>query len=53
MARRLSIVLVLTAATASLGLFFGRVPRSHAHVLGIHKIRHVVIVMQENRSFDS
>ncbi len=53
MARRLSIVLVLTAATASLGLFFGRVPRSHAHVLGIHKIRHIVIVMQENRSFDS
>ena len=53
MVRRLSIVLFLTAATASLGLFFGRVPRSHARALGIHKIRHVVIVMQENRSFDS
>ncbi len=26
---------------------------SHARLRGIHKIRHVVIIMQENRSFDS
>jgi phospholipase C len=27
--------------------------RSHARLSGIHKIRHVVIIMQENRSFDN
>jgi phospholipase C len=27
--------------------------RSHARLRGIHKIRHVVIIMQENRSFDN
>jgi hypothetical protein len=33
---------------------FGRAEGSRAHTLaGIHKIRHVVVVMQENRSFDS
>jgi phospholipase C len=26
---------------------------SAEHAVGIHKIRHVVIIMQENRSFDS
>ncbi len=31
----------------------GRRPDASAGGLGIHKIRHVVIVMQENRSFDS
>jgi phospholipase C len=33
-----------------------RVGHAHAHaasLAGIHKIRHVVVVMQENRSFDS
>ena len=27
--------------------------RSHGRLRGIHKIRHVVIIMQENRSFDN
>src|SRR6516165_2351562 len=27
--------------------------RSAAHLIGIHKIQHVIIVMQENRSFDN
>jgi phospholipase C len=44
---------LLTVAAASAGALFIRVPHSHARVLGIHKIRHIVIVMQENRSFDS
>jgi len=34
--------------------FFSRTEEPHAHSLaGIHKIRHVVMIMQENRSFDS
>ena len=34
--------------------FFSRTEEPHAHSLaGIHKIRHVVVIMQENRSFDS
>src|SRR5581483_8714067 len=32
---------------------FDASPRSHLRLSGIHKIRHVVIIMQENRSFDS
>src|SRR5438094_10171218 len=32
----------------------GRSPRDAAHAdTGIHKIRHVVVIMQENESFDS
>jgi phospholipase C len=50
---RNGVLLSLALAAASAGALFIRVPHSHAHVLGIHKIRHVVIVMQENRSFDS
>jgi phospholipase C len=60
-------MLLLLSAAAILGmLFFGRQPRSPAHTIpraralptalvppGIHKIRHVVILMMENRSFDS
>src|SRR4029450_11549060 len=34
-------------------VFFGRADRPHARTVGIHKIRHVVVIMQENRSFDS
>jgi phospholipase C len=54
--RRL-LLLALTAGVAALvgGLPFREArPRAHAASLaGIHKIRHVVVVMQENRSFDS
>src|SRR5581483_9481486 len=31
---------------------FDASPSSHVRLSGIHKIRHVVIIMQENRSFD-
>src|SRR5512133_2379946 len=47
----------LTVAAAALGgLLPFRQGHPHAHaasLVGIHKIRHVVVVMQENRSFDS
>ena len=46
-------VLVLLAA-AAFGVFAPSGSSSRRGVLvGIHKIRHVVVVMQENRSFDS
>jgi phospholipase C len=59
----MTIVFALSAAAAG-ALFFGRAEHSPARAVlrprvhpvslrGIHKIRHVVIVMQENRSFDS
>ena len=31
----------------------GSTPAARAGSVGLHKIRHVVIIMQENRSFDS
>jgi phospholipase C len=53
-ARRLPHALALSVLLVSGFVFFGREGRSHAHSLvGIHKIRHVVVIMQENRSFDS
>jgi phospholipase C len=53
-ARRLPLALALSVALVSGFVFFGHEERSHAHGLaGIHKIRHVVVIMQENRSFDS
>ena len=45
-----------TDVAASVGGPVFHVGRAHAHaasLAGIHKIRHVVVVMQENRSFDS
>jgi phospholipase C len=54
--RRLTIVLLLIAATVASIVFFARTSEPRAHAIshaGIHRIRHVVIVMQENRSFDS
>jgi phospholipase C len=52
--------LLLMALTTGVAVFVGgpafHVGHSHAHaasLAGIHKIRHVVVVMQENRSFDS
>src|SRR2546423_9391912 len=53
--------LLLTACVVSVADIIGLVPYvrdgpAHVHaasVVGIHKIRHVVILMQENRSFDS
>jgi len=65
--RRLPILLLLAVAAVSGAIFFGLQPRSHAHTIpgavralstglippGIHKIQHVVILMMENRSFDS
>jgi phospholipase C len=43
----LSVVVVATAA------FVAHPEHPRATALGIHKIRHVVLIMQENRSFDS
>ena len=47
----------LTVAAAALGGWLPfREGHPHAHaasLVGIHKIRHIVVVMQENRSFDS
>jgi hypothetical protein len=50
--RTLTVVLAVTLALASLGLGVGLA--GHASVpKGIHKIQHVIVVMQENRSFDN
>ncbi len=46
----MSRVVLLAALAASLLL---PARASAAHYPGIHKIRHVVVIMQENRSFDS
>jgi phospholipase C len=51
--RRLPIAFALSVALVSGVVFFGRAQRPRAHPVGIHKIRHVVVIMQENRSFDS
>jgi phospholipase C len=52
--RRLPFAFALSVALVSGVVFFGGTERPHARSLvGIHKIRHVVVVMQENRSFDS
>jgi phospholipase C len=53
------VLFVLLAAAALVALLLlsagtqGRAHEARADVVGIHKIRHVVIIMQENRSFDS
>ena len=44
---------VLPASTRDLGSSSAAVKIKIAPATGIHKIRHVVIIMQENRSFDS
>jgi phospholipase C len=46
-------VLVAAAAVVSLLLLTRSPARHQAARVGIHKIRHVIVVMQENRSFDS
>ena len=57
MRRRLPILFAVSVIAVAGALFFGRPAHPHARAVsvppGIHKIRHVVIVMQENRSFDS
>ncbi len=56
MPRRLPVVFALSVAAVSAAVFFLRTEQPHAHsvsLAGIHKIRHIVVVMQENRSFDS
>ncbi|HUZ55089.1 MAG TPA: alkaline phosphatase family protein, partial [Streptosporangiaceae bacterium] len=44
------VVVAVLVAVLGLGGFSDKAPASDG---GIHKIRHVVIIMQENRSFDS
>ena len=53
--RRAGLVALLAALLALLGLGGCSSPAHHVPLPdgGIHKIRHVVIIMQENRSFDS
>ena len=41
------------AAAAALLLAVPTLASANSSPAGIHKIRHVVIIMQENRSFDS
>ncbi len=41
------------AVAAALPRGGGRAMRAPAGPTGIHKIRHVIVIMQENRSFDS
>jgi len=53
---RLLLMALLASVVALVGGLPSRVGHPHAHaaaLAGIHKIRHVVVVMQENRSFDS
>jgi phospholipase C len=52
-ARKLALALVVTAAAAAGVLPFLHSNHVEARPVGIHKIRHVVLIMQENRSFDS
>jgi phospholipase C len=42
--------LALVLAVLAMGVF---APVAHAELEGIHKIQHVVVIMQENRSFDT
>jgi phospholipase C len=49
----IAIAVVLAAALAPLALGAGPSTDPSSRSDGIHKIRHVVIIMQENRSFDS
>ena len=53
MPRRLSLLLGLSVVAAVTAGFLVRPAHPRATALGIHKIRHVVLIMQENRSFDS
>src|SRR6266567_5680315 len=48
----LVVVLAVFVAVLGLGGVSGQAP-TRADSDGIHKIRHIVIIMQENRSFDS
>ena len=40
-------------ASSSARAVTGRIARTATRLSGIHKIRHVIVIMQENRSFDS
>jgi len=52
--RKLPLAFALSVAAAAGVAFFGHDKAPHARATeGIHKIRHVVVIMQENRSFDS
>ena len=50
-----AVIVVVGVAGYSAGVRHGRGARVRSDVppLGIHKIRHVIVIMQENRSFDS
>src|SRR5579862_8784459 len=50
---RLLVVPVLVAGVAAMVFATAGGSRAAGALSGIHKIRHVVVIMQENRSFDS
>ncbi len=51
--RRVAVAALLVAAAAATALALTSPARPARQLVGIHKIRHVVVIMQENRSFDS
>jgi len=50
---RIAAVAVLSVAAMVSSCSGSRPPRPPAVLVGIHKIQHIVVIMQENRSFDS
>ena len=50
--RRVLLAIVCAGLVGALAMY-GRGWGDRARLTGIHKIRHVVVIMQENRSFDS
>src|ERR1700694_5904755 len=51
--RRLALAVVLTVLAGCVGGCSSGGPASDTALRGIHKIQHVIVLMQENRSFDS
>src|SRR6476469_1324464 len=55
--RPIALVALLLLATAlanvDLSRKTGSLPNAGAALTGIHKIQHIIVIMQENRSFDS
>ena len=53
MKRHLIVVLLAVAALAGAAVASAKKPTPPPAATGIHKIKHVIVIMQENRSFDS
>ena len=48
-----AIVVVVTSTSSSVERVIGGPTGSYIVPAGVHKIKHVIVIMQENRSFDS